>query len=441
MDFDISKQSRALFWLRIADYTLMVVSGVMIFGSLALIISDPSSVKNPDFMFQLIGIAILSFCLITGYRHLGVIGSKGWTLHLIAFIFLLLICPLLIARVLLLTIQLIQLINQRTPDNQVIDQLKLVLLELGFVVWATTGAICGIVCLILLRYMRIVPLAMTVKALMSNLQKERRRQVLIKGRKRVNVRRGIEHGIAGVALLGAAQLPIVGNLGGFGLTFLGAGLILKARGYFQATVESLLATDLRSPILFLRPFEDDRSGPSGWWPLASLLDFSLETRLANHFTHFGPFIAVGSPKETSPQIGAARTELSATEWQSRVVSWISQATHIVMYAGRTDWLAWELSKVIETNRVLDLILLIPEIKGVPRIDHLTARVDRVKDIFKSTKWSKNLEAIGNFHTVRALSFRDDGSLFVVRSRYLNRDSAHLSALVAHYMILSERPRV
>src|SRR5262249_41107579 len=150
-----------------------------------------------------------------------------------------------------------------------------------------------------------------------------------------------------VAPLVIGGSDLAGNLQKVGL--LGCFLLITARRYFQVSADSLLAVDKRKPILFLRSFADDEqvkfgdsdtsssyglpdrlpdvnstqdsnldrpedplavaarsSRPIGWKASKTLLDFSLETRLSNHFTYFGPFIAVGSPKEPVPQIGAAR---------------------------------------------------------------------------------------------------------------------------------------
>jgi hypothetical protein len=76
----------------------------------------------------------------------------------------------------------------------------------------------------------------------------------------------------------------------------------------------------------------------------AVLDFSLETRLAKHFSRFGPFIAVGSPKESLPQPGAARIFLPHDQWQDRILAWMQEAELIVMYAGRTQSVNWELRK-------------------------------------------------------------------------------------------------
>ena len=187
---------------------------------------------------------------------------------------------------------------------------------------------------------------------------------------RTDVRRGLAYGIAGATvLLGVALVPI--PAGGRQastalraidqLNILGFFLVVRARRYFQVSADSLLAADKRPPILFLRSFADDERQQYVTSQRA-VLDFSLETRLANHFHRFGPFIAIGSPKETVPQPGAARVLLSDDEWQSRVLGWMKDANLIIMYCGTTQWVNWELRRVVESGRTTSLILMFPESK-------------------------------------------------------------------------------
>jgi hypothetical protein len=93
------------------------------------------------------------------------------------------------------------------------------------------------------------------------------------------------------------------------IKWLGFFLLVRARRYLQIDTDSLLAVDQRPPILFLRSFDDDEKQRFTRSDKA-FLDFSLETRLSNHFSRFGPFIAIGSPKEAVPQLGASRVLLS-----------------------------------------------------------------------------------------------------------------------------------
>ena len=264
--------------------------------------------------------------------------------------------------------------------------------------------------------------------------------------RQIDRRRGVLYGIGGAVLLLAvtfAPLPTEGRqatnvLRLFQqLNLLAFFLIVRARRYFQVSADSLLAVDKRPPILFLRSFADDERQRYSSSERA-LLDFSLETRLANHFLHFGPFVAVGSPKETVPQPGAARVLLADEEWQSRVLGWMKDSNLIIMYCGASQWVNWELEKVVESGRSTSLILRVSRDKGFPasrRQKDITARVEQIRDVFRDTPWHEELMEFSDFTRARAMLFRADGSVVIIKSRSRSRDSYHLGALIAHQQLL------
>jgi hypothetical protein len=222
------------------------------------------------------------------------------------------------------------------------------------------------------------------------------------------------------------------------ITLLAFFLVVRARRYLQVDADSLLAVDERAPILFLRSFDDDEKQQFASVQRA-LLDFSLETRLSNHFFRYGPFVAVGSPKERIPQIGAARVLLKDDEWQERVLAWIKESKLIIMYSGATHWVNWELRQVIENGRATSLILMFPEIKGwrpSRRRKNIEARVEKVREVFKDTLWADELAEFRDFAGLRAMLFRADGSMVMVKSRSRSRDAYHLAALIAHQQLLA-----
>jgi FHA domain len=123
-----------------------------------------------------------------------------------------------------------------------------------------------------------------------------------------------------------------------------------------------------------------------------------------------------------------------------VMTWMSKASAIVMYSGKSQWVTWELAKLVNTERVAKLILMIPEAKGwrsATRSNDINARIACLREAFSNTKWFASLAALQNFQDVRAMLFRSDGSLIVIKSGPGNRDSYHLAALIAHYILLKE----
>ena len=230
------------------------------------------------------------------------------------------------------------------------------------------------------------------------------------------------------------------------LFFIGLALLLRSRRYFQADADSLLSVDRRAPILFLRSFADDAKG--GWRLILSfflgfsrLLDYSLELRLAGYFMHFGPFVAVGTPNEKVPQLGAARKSFGEGEWQDAVVGWAKSAQLISIFVGSTKWVNWEISQVISLNLTDRLILLMPESRFWLPWRHSSAmkqRLAMLAQAMASTPWSAAISQVGRARSVRAVVLERDGRISVIRSVLRSRDSYHLAAVIAHHMILKRR---
>lgn len=103
----------------------------------------------------------------------------------------------------------------------------------------------------------------------------------------------------------------------------------------------------RAPVLWLRSFECDAEGisaPSGG--LFGHLHHPYEQMISIHFRPFGPVIAVGIPNEPLPKLGAARTYFPDDEWRPDVLSLMSSAAIIVVIAGKSGGLLWEIDSIV-----------------------------------------------------------------------------------------------
>jgi hypothetical protein len=427
-EIDISRQARALYFLRMTDY-LVILCGSWSLNLLAMLIVDPEMSQGGALIYNLIAVAVLFFSVYTGWRHLGVIDVRVWRAHTIAFPLLLLFC---------ISTLLINLIYNESINLNDVQTFSGYIMML----WLSAGAAVGFVSVLLLKRMRPAIFGIPLVVLLRDLCRYKDPGAIdAKKIKRVNAPRGAVLGVLGGIISGIAldPLALLSMTVKLPIGLLGCFLLIRARRYFQVSADSLLSVDKRKPILFLRSFEDDEQvtlRSSG----KAILDFSLETRLSNHFTDFGPFIAIGSPTEPVPQIGAARIILSDSEWQPRVMEWMSEASVIVMYSGKSQCVTWELAKLVNTERVGKLILMIPQVRGwrnATRCKDITARIEHVREAFKNTKWRGALAAFENFADVRAMLFRSDGSLIVIKSRPRNRDSYHLAALIAHSILLDQ----
>jgi hypothetical protein len=257
-------------------------------------------------------------------------------------------------------------------------------------------------------------------------------------------------------VLGIIALLFLGKLG----WVLGGFFLIRSRQNFQASADSVLGLDQRPPILFLRSFVDDVVDPTaGDEPprgfqritplenLAEFIDFSVETRLAHHFMNFGPFIAIGSSREKVPVPGAVRVKLSDDEWQQWVTQRMESAVTIVMYAGVTHWVDWELEQVIERGLTGKLILVFPRpvLPKRPRIkrkqrparvaEDLENRLVRVKAAFSGTRWEQAWEKIDSPSTLIAARIEDSGTVTTFRSHQRDNDMFQIAVEIAHLAIL------
>jgi hypothetical protein len=239
---------------------------------------------------------------------------------------------------------------------------------------------------------------------------------------------------------------IVGYIEGAGYV-----LLLYARFYLQPDARVLLAADKRPPVLFLRSFIDDEKFDSKHSKTA-LFDFSLEARLATHFGAIGPFIAVGSPKDSTPRLGASRVRLDDGEWRQAVLGWMDSACYLIVFAGLTHWAKWELCQAIERGYANKLILLFPEIRFSRiaqflfsevsitgrRREMATERLDAIRQVLAGTIWQEALSAITvKPEQIRSLVLQPRGRIAVITSTTRSRNSYHLAALVSQFL-LSER---
>ncbi len=257
-------------------------------------------------------------------------------------------------------------------------------------------------------------------------------------------------GVGVFALIGPpnvfSPLPALISLGGFVL-------LIRSRQNFQVSADSLLAADRREPILFLRAFVDDpnMAVQPTIQQIVKLVDFSVETRLASHFMEFGPFIAVGSPLDKVPVPGAARVQLSDDLWQQWVGEHMGKSGIIVMYAGVTHWVGWELSQVVEGGMTRKLILLFPSPvapKGTKKkrnelaarlAEDMTNRLARVKATFSGTRWRAAWEQIGVPETLIAAHVDESGGVTVFRSKRRNNDAFQIAVEIIHLSVLGRLP--
>ena len=146
-----------------------------------------------------------------------------------------------------------------------------------------------------------------------------------------------------------------------GLALFTAGGFIRNRGkhLLQPTASEVQAQDTRRPIVLLRSFPDDALTVVTGQSKDKLETGDFEESIADQFTPFGPFVAIGKPGEALPTLGAARNYYSDTEWQDAVGKWMDEALIIVVVAGVTAGLRWELDTIRNSGHLDKLLVLMP----------------------------------------------------------------------------------
>jgi hypothetical protein len=181
-------------------------------------------------------------------------------------------------------------------------------------------------------------------------------------------------------LVFAAALLLVGTL------LIDAGIALFRRGSatLQLSADELMTTDRRRPVLLLRSFGDEQMSVAErptWGQAASLA--RMEESIADQLRRFGPLIAIGKPGEVLPELGASRNYYSDEEWRAAALGLMQDALLIVVIAGITAGLRWELEAIARIGHQAKLLILMPqpqrrrrwetlieEMRGVPGFDAL-----------------------------------------------------------------------
>lgn len=128
-----------------------------------------------------------------------------------------------------------------------------------------------------------------------------------------------------------------------------------------------LERDHRPEIVFLRSFGDDaltlrsrqRRGRSLIARLSLRSRETLEQLLAWTAWRHGPVVAVAEPGTHLPPLGATRMHYADDRWQEEVARRIRDSAAVLLIAGRTQGLAWELNHVARLGALPKLIVLFP----------------------------------------------------------------------------------
>lgn len=156
--------------------------------------------------------------------------------------------------------------------------------------------------------------------------------------------------------------------------FGGPALVIYGKRHLTRRAEDVLAKDRRPPVIYLRSF----GGEAETFSLRSLFsavgssftsrsmglgtslwDPTFQSQLAMTMEHIGPYIAVGRPGSKLPGTGAARLYIADNEWQQRVTDLLHKARLVIIRAGASEGLQWEIRNVMQHVHPQKLLVILP----------------------------------------------------------------------------------
>jgi hypothetical protein len=159
---------------------------------------------------------------------------------------------------------------------------------------------------------------------------------------------------SGSALGGSLLVIIFTSMTLFGiiLTDLCKQYLIYLRKRSASTVDKILSGD-QPPVLYLRSFIDD-----DWAEKRNTIGTTEEEEISQAFQPFGPLIAIGQPGERLPDLGAARAYFEDDEWQTAIQHYMDIANLVVIRAGFSQGLLWEIRNAVQKLNPEQLVLLI-----------------------------------------------------------------------------------
>jgi hypothetical protein len=122
--------------------------------------------------------------------------------------------------------------------------------------------------------------------------------------------------------------------------------------------------DSKPDVLYLRAFETDASFHEYLGKIIfhesirSAISGTEEEQLREALEPFGDLIAIGKPGETLPTPGAARLYASDAEWKNVVAKQMERARLVVIRAGSSAGLLWELEQAVQVLNPKKVVILV-----------------------------------------------------------------------------------
>jgi hypothetical protein len=116
----------------------------------------------------------------------------------------------------------------------------------------------------------------------------------------------------------------------------------------------ILASERRPPVVYFRPFTADVEAKP-----RRLDSTTEEEAIAYALNDIGPLVAIGTPEETLPSLGAARMYVDNEKWREAALDLLGRAAVVIMRIGSTPGFWWEFETVMQRVKPEKIVLLIP----------------------------------------------------------------------------------
>lgn len=168
-----------------------------------------------------------------------------------------------------------------------------------------------------------------------------------------------------------------------------AGPLLVKRGlaYRQLDAIELLHRDGRQPILYLRSFDDDGTVDLTNISFSLGVQKTIEMRIAQVFSDFGPVISIGRPGEPLPELGTNRFYVSDEEWQSAVLHFLERSSVVIVFVGSSAGVAWEIREALARVPLEKLLFAFPFVEPKSRRNcflRITRKDEGLKDALSAS---------------------------------------------------------
>lgn len=142
-------------------------------------------------------------------------------------------------------------------------------------------------------------------------------------------------------------------------------LLVLAEGFLMPSARTVRARDRRPPVLYLRPFGEDReltydvvsTGESTVTVSAKAEDFLLALNA------LGPMVSIANPDRAARwglhPLGVARDYVGDGDWQAHVTRWLDEAGTVVLAIGDSPGIEWEIAQVRARIGPQSLLLYLP----------------------------------------------------------------------------------